>query len=154
MANANARREILEMVASGQITAAEAADLLKSSAPAAPEPPAPPKAEFPTPPPAPETFTAPKPAELPTAGNGGNGKKPSWFHVRVSDSNTGRTKVSVNIPLRLLKFGVRFGKKFAPEVEGLDWEDIQTMLNEGMEGGVLVDVQDEEDGEHVQIYVD
>lgn len=151
MANANARREILEMVANGQITAAEAADLLKSSTP---EPPEPPQAETPTPPPAPESFKAPKPAELPTMDDGGNGKKPSWFHVRVSDSKSGRTKVSVNIPLRLLKFGVRFGKKFAPEVEGLDWEDIQTMLNEGMEGGVLVDVQDEEDGEHVQIYVD
>jgi hypothetical protein len=154
MANTNARREILEMVASGQITAAEAADLLKSNAPPPPETPEPPQAEAPTPPPAPESFKAPKAAEAPNAGNGGNGKKPSWFHVRVSDSNTGRTKVSVNIPLRLLKFGVRFGQKFAPEVEGLDWDDIQTMLNEGMEGGVLVDVQDEEDGEHVQIYVD
>jgi hypothetical protein len=151
MANANARREILEMVANGQITAAEAAGLLKGNAPEAPEPP---KAEIPTPPPAPESFKAPKPVELPAAGNGGDGKKPSWFHVRVSDSKSGRTKVSVNIPLRLLRFGVRFGQKFAPEVEGLDWDDIQTMINEGMEGGILVDVQDEEDGEHVQIYVD
>jgi len=36
---------------------------------------------------------------------------------------------------------------------GLDWEEIHDMVA-NMESGVLVEVQDEEDREHVQIYVD
>jgi DNA-binding transcriptional ArsR family regulator len=134
------RKEILELLANGKITADEAAKLLSQAPPAVSEAPAPPA------PLAPPVFE--KAADPPVT----EGDKPSWLHVRVTDLATGQGKVTVNIPLRLLKFGLSVGSRFAPELEGMDWRELSSMMTE--EKGVLVDVQDEEDGEHVQIYVD
>ena len=128
------RKEILELLAKGKITADEAADLLtkapSATAVAAPEPPAPPKAK--------------------EAASGG---KPSWLHVRVKDASSGKNKVTVNVPLGMLKFGLKIGGRFSPELNGLEWDEIQEMMDE-MDSGLLVDVQDDEGGEHVQVFVD
>lgn len=132
------RTEILQLLANGKITADEAAELLSASSKA--------EAETPTPPPAPK---APEVVEKPTASNG---QKPKWLHVQVNDLATGKSKVKVNVPLRMVKFGLSIGKRFAPELEGMDWDDLSRAMTE--DAGLLVDVQDDEDGEHVQIYVD
>lgn len=82
-----------------------------------------------------------------------NGKKATWLHVRVSDLNTGKRKVTVNIPLRLMKLGMRLGSAFAPELADIDIDELNTAFaDEGR--GVLVDVEDDEDGNHVQVYID
>lgn len=143
------RKDILQLLASGKITADEAADLLSQTAPAVPKEPtpsAPP--ELPAFEKAPDLPAFEKAPESPAA----KGEQPSWLHVRVTDMATGKGKVTVNIPLRLLKFGLSVGSRFAPELEGMDWRELSAMMTQ--EKGVLVDVQDEEDGEHVQIYVD
>lgn len=133
------RKEILELLANGKITADEAAELL--SQPAAPV--------------AEETAVPDvkllKEEEAIQARNGG--KKPGWLHVRVRDLESGRNKVTVNIPLGMVKFGMKIGGRFSPELNGLDWNELETMMND-MESGLLVDVQDEEGGEHVQVFVD
>jgi len=81
-----------------------------------------------------------------------NGDRPKWFHIRVSDLKTGKGKVTVNIPLGLVRAGFSIGSRFSPELGGMEWDELSTMLTR--EKGVLIDVRDEEDGEHVQIYVD
>ena len=129
------RKEILELLAKGKITADEAANLLTSPEPEAPEAPKVPIA----------------PSEPPAAK--GDGKTPTWLHVRVKDAKSGRNKVTVNIPIRMMQFGFKIGQRFSPELNDLDWNEISTMMQD-MESGVLVDVQDEEDGEHVQVYID
>ncbi len=128
------RTEILQLLADGKITADEAAELLSPTPQA--------EAETPTPPPTPEVVQ-----ETTTS----NSKKPKWLHVQVNDLATGKSKVKVNIPLRMVKFGLNMGKRFAPELDGMDWDDLSKVMTE--DAGVLVDVQDDEDGEHVQIYV-
>lgn len=122
------RKEILELLAAGQITADEAATLLKKTGH--------------------DTAVSPAPDIMTKSGN-----QPSWLHVRVRDMQSGRNKVTVNIPIRLVKFGMRIGRRFSPELEDLDWDEISSMITE-MDSGILVDVQDEEDGEHVQVYID
>jgi hypothetical protein len=76
-----------------------------------------------------------------------------WFRVRVTDLATGRTKVNVNLPLSLVKVGLRMGAHFAPEVEELDWDDLVAAIQEGA-AGKLVEVEDLEDGEKVEVYVE
>jgi hypothetical protein len=76
-----------------------------------------------------------------------------WFRVRVTDLETGRTKVNVNLPLSLIKVGMRMGAHFAPEVEDLDWDELMAAIQEGA-AGKLVEVEDMEDGEKVEVYVD
>lgn len=76
-----------------------------------------------------------------------------WLRIRVTDTVTGRSKASVQIPLGLIDAGMKIGAHFAPEVEGVDMSNVMAALRAGMTGKII-DVVDEEDGEHVEIYVE
>ncbi len=144
MTTAEERQEILAMVAGGKISAAEAADLLAAASTAGAGAPAEPPAKA-------NAIEIEEVVTEPYAEK--SGKKASWLHIRVSDLSTGKRKVTVNIPLRLMKLGLRLGGAFAPELQQIDVDEMsRTLESDGR--GVLVDVEDEEDGNHVQIYVD
>ena len=89
----------------------------------------------------------------PTANITDPGKSPAWLRVRVNNLDTGKSKVSVNIPVHMLKFGFTVASHFAPEMNGMNVGELQSMLAEG-ESGILVDVRDEDSNEHVQIYLE
>lgn len=76
-----------------------------------------------------------------------------WLRIRVTDTRTGRSKASVQIPLALVDAGLKIGAHFAPEVEGVDMSNVMEALRAGVTGKII-DVTDEEDGEHVEIYVE
>jgi hypothetical protein len=76
-----------------------------------------------------------------------------WLRIRVTDTRTGRSKASVQIPLALVDAGMKIGAHFAPEVEGVDMSNVMEALRAGVTGKII-DVVDEEDGEHVEIYVE
>jgi hypothetical protein len=78
---------------------------------------------------------------------------PRWLRIRVTDVRTGRSKASVQIPLALVDAGMKIGAHFAPEVEGVDMSNVMDAVRTGMTGKII-DVTDEEDGEHVEIYVE
>ena len=76
-----------------------------------------------------------------------------WLRVRVTDLVTGRSKATVQIPIALLDAGMKIGAHFAPEVEGVDMSTIMEALRSGMTGKI-VDVIDDADSEHVEIFVE
>ena len=76
-----------------------------------------------------------------------------WFRVRVSDTQTGKMKALVNLPSGLMDWGLRVGAQFAPEMEGLDLGELSEILRSGADGKI-VEVIDEEDGEHVEIFIE
>ena len=76
-----------------------------------------------------------------------------WLRVRVTNLETGKRKVSVNIPLNLMKWGVKFGSRFAPELEDFDLDELMADLDEHAEGR-LVEVEDEGDNQRVEIFID
>lgn len=78
---------------------------------------------------------------------------PKWFKVRVTDTITGRNKAIVSLPMALMDWGLRVGAQFAPEIGNLDLNELSEILNEGVDGKI-VDVLDEEDGEHVEIFIE
>ena len=78
---------------------------------------------------------------------------PRWLRIRVTDVHSGRSKASVQIPLDLVDAGMKIGAHFAPEVEGVDMNNVMQAVRAGMTGKII-DVMDEEDGEHVEIYVE
>jgi hypothetical protein len=78
---------------------------------------------------------------------------PRWLRIRVTDVRSGRSKASVQIPLALVDAGLKIGAHFAPEVEGVDMSNVMEAMRSGMTGKII-DVIDEEDGEHVEIYVE
>jgi hypothetical protein len=76
-----------------------------------------------------------------------------WFRVRVTDKKNDKVKVNVRLPLSLVGVGLRLGKKYSPEMEDLDVEEIFQAIQAG-EMGQIVDVEDEEAGDHVQVFVE
>jgi len=73
--------------------------------------------------------------------------------VRVTDLDTGKNKVNVNIPMGLVNVGMKMGARFAPNVEGLNFEEIMEAIRSGAQGKI-VDVVDDEDGERVEIFIE
>ncbi len=139
MATTEERMKILQMVQEGKITPEDAAQLLEainagSAANQARQvrmPPAAPGAE--------ETL--------------GLGRKPRFLRVRVTDTDTGRPRVNVRLPISMVSVGLKMGSKFAPQVEGLDAEQLMQIIESG-ELGQIVDVTDDEDGEHVEVFLE
>ncbi len=76
-----------------------------------------------------------------------------WLRVRVTDLNSGRAKATVQIPLSLIDAGMKIGAHFAPEINGVDMDQLMEALRSGMTGKII-DVTDDEDGEHVEIFVE
>jgi hypothetical protein len=76
-----------------------------------------------------------------------------YFHVHVTNLETGAEKVNVTIPMSLVKVGLRMAEKFAPEFEDIDMEELEELITSGVTGK-LVEVTDTGDGERVEIYVE
>ena len=137
------RMKILEMVASGQITADEGARLLDASgvkeAPQA----------------APEKVVEKKIEIFPGAEEDDvitTGKKPTRLRVKV-ESNNGKSRVNVNLPLTMMKFGLRMGGRFVDELK--DVEDEIDLLMEAINNevsGKIIEVDDE--NEHVEVFLE
>ncbi len=77
-----------------------------------------------------------------------------WFRVRVTDLRTGKSKANVKIPASLADLGMKMAARFAHTgVERLDMNELTAALKNGGEAK-LVDVEDEEKGEHVEVFVE
>lgn len=75
-----------------------------------------------------------------------------YMRVRVTDLSSGKTKVSVNLPLGLVDAGLNIASNFMPEMGADATEDIRTAIHEGLTGKI-VDVMDE-DNEHIEIFIE
>lgn len=128
MASSEERMKILKMIEEGKLSAEEGTKLLSALG-------------------GPRTPTPPRAPGMP--GPGG----PRWLRIRVTDTRTGRSKASVQIPLALVDAGMKIGAHYAPEVEGVNMSNVMEAIRSGVTGKII-DVTDEEDGEHVEIYVE
>jgi len=122
------KMQVLRMLQEGKITAEEASKLLSAL-------------DEGTPPPG------------KAAGDGKN----RWFRVRVTDMRTGKRKVNVNVPMGLVEIGARIGARFGErkgaDLGEVDLAELMNAVRSGAEGK-LVEVDDEESGEHVEVFVD
>jgi hypothetical protein len=73
------------------------------------------------------------------------------LRVRVTDMLTGKPKVSVNLPLGLVDAGMSIASQYAPDV---NFSQIADAIRSGQMEGKIVDVIDEEDGEHIEVFID
>lgn len=131
MASTEERMRILMMIQEGKISAAEGARLIEAL----------------------DDLSEPQPQKPPVSPGASSGKKPRYLRVLITDTDTGKARVNVRLPVSLINSGVRMGARFAPEIEGLNMEDLNAWLNSG-EVGQIVDVFDEEDGEHVEVFLE
>jgi hypothetical protein len=123
MASSEERMKILKMIDEGKITAEEGAKLLSALGE--------------------RHETSRKPPRSATGGK-------RWLRIRVTDTNTGKPKASVNLPLGLVDAGLNIASQYAP---GIASEELIDAINAGAEGKII-DVTDDEDGEHVEIFIE
>lgn len=123
MATSEERLKILNMLEEGKITAEEAAQLLNALG---------------------------KQERRKVASSG---SEPRWLRVRVTELDSDKTSVNVNLPINMVNVGLRMGARFLPEFEGLDLEELGEALRQGATGKVI-DVIDEEDRQHVEVYIE
>ncbi len=124
MATNEERLKILKMIDEGKITAEEGAKLLSALSE--------------------NRKTARRP---PLRGATGSAR---WLKVRVTDTMTGKAKATVTLPLGLADPGLNIASKYAPDVA---FDELVEAINAGAEGKII-DVYDEEDGEHVEIFIE
>jgi len=81
------------------------------------------------------------------------GDRPRWFRVRITDLKTGKNKVNINIPMALVNVGIKMGARFVPDTGEVDFDEIAEALRSGQQGKIL-DIEDEEDQERIEIFVE
>jgi len=95
-----------------------------------------------------------KGAKTPIPGNvETSANKPRFMRVHVTNLATGKSKVNVTVPFALVSWGLRVGAQYAPEIASMDLNSLEEALM-ATAGTKIVDVMDDEDGEHVEIYID
>jgi len=119
------RMQILKMIQNGQVSAEEGAKLLAA-------------------------LEGGQKSEMAANAAATQGK---FLRVRVTDMTTGRTKVNVNVPLALVNIGLKMGARFMPNLDSVDTDEIMQAIRSGMQGKI-VDVEDAEDGEKVEVYIE
>lgn len=124
MATVEERMKVLKLIEEGKISAEEGAKLLAALADS---------------------------RKTPTITLGGGGAR--MLRIRVTEVRTGKAKVSVNVPMSLVSTGIKMGARFAPGLEGEQLEALTEALKTG-QTGKIIDVTDEETGEHVEIFVE
>jgi hypothetical protein len=147
------RNEILEKLAASEISVDEATRLLQeASADSAPEAstetPGAGETEAPR-----SEATSDEPAKRGDPRWQNQKRKPRWLHVHVSNMQTQRDMVRVNIPIALVNAGLRLGSYFTDRIAPGAWDQVLESLDTG-ELNTLVEVEDVDSGEHVHIYVD
>jgi hypothetical protein len=172
MASSEERLHILKMIQEGKLTAEQGAQLIEALEEIAGAGPAGSPTGFPggtpgrspgghpgTPKPGPHPAEDAPPgvpawevARPETAGPGA-GRSSRWFRVRVTDVQTGKTRVNLRLPVHLVQAGLKMGARFSPEVQSLDPDQLMKFIKSG-EVGKLVDVVDDEDGEHVEVFIE
>ena len=125
MSTAEERVKILNMIAEGKIMAVEGAQLLKAL----------------------------QSGSGKTQTSATSAAEPRYLRVRVTSIDTGQVKANINIPMSLINVGLRMGARFAPDLEGLEFDEVMEAIRQGQRGKII-DVEDEEDGERVEIFVE
>ena len=128
------RMKILEMIASGQITAEEGSRLLDAGGVEEPAP-------------------AEKSASVAKQLESVDLSKMKGRRLRVKVVESSGTRVNVNLPLSLMEVGLKIGGRFVDELRDMDNE--MQMLLEAIQNdvhGKIVEVDDEDS--HVEVYIE
>jgi hypothetical protein len=87
---------------------------------------------------------------------GPGGRKNRFIKVRVYDRDSDTAKVNVTLPIALVKWGMNFAQDSATakfEGQEVDMRVVTEAIEKGITGKI-VDVDDEEKGKHVEIWLE
>lgn len=82
-----------------------------------------------------------------------------WLHVRIKNARSGKRNIALSFPLPLTfsAWVLRIARPYVPQLDNTAVDEAILALRDGMRKGddqpILIDVQDDEDGEQVMIYI-
>ena len=79
----------------------------------------------------------------------------SWVHIRVKNDRPGEHNVNISVPLDLGVVAVRVAEPFVPQMRNTGVDDVIVSMKNNVKKDqpLIIDVHDDEDGEHVQVIV-
>lgn len=137
MATSDERLRILRMIQEGKISAEEGLKLLGTLSQGSNQ----------------ASSSAARQTVKPPEPEPGSGHEAHYFRVRVTDTNTGRVRVNVRMPVSVVTAGLKLGARFSPQIEGMNMAQLAEAIRSG-EMGQIVDVYDDNDGEHVEVFLE
>ncbi|MBN1264834.1 MAG: hypothetical protein JXA25_05025 [Anaerolineales bacterium] len=82
-----------------------------------------------------------------------SGASPRWLRVKVTEVDSGKQQVNVNVPFEMIQIGLRMGARFVPEMDGVEIQELINAVQAGVTGKI-VDIIDDDDGKRVEVYVE
>ena len=78
-----------------------------------------------------------------------------WVHIRVKNNRPGEHNVNISVPLDLGVVAVRVAEPFVPQMRNSGIDDVIVSLKDNVQRDrpVIIDVNDDDDGEQVQVIV-
>lgn len=80
-------------------------------------------------------------------------RRGKFIRVKVTDTKTGKSRANIRVPINLLRVANKFGGKFNLDIDGVTIDEIQASISDG-NLGKIVDVYDDEEGEHVEVFIE
>jgi hypothetical protein len=82
-------------------------------------------------------------------------RRAAWLHLRISEGGRRKMGFSFPLPLTLTAWVVRIAQPFVPQLRETAVDDVIMALRDSAAHGepLFIDVEDEEDGERVEIYI-
>lgn len=82
-------------------------------------------------------------------------RRATWMHLRISEGGKRKIAFSFPLPLTLAAWVMRLAQPFVPQLQETGVDDLIIALRESTSQGepFFVDVQDDEDGERVELYI-
>jgi hypothetical protein len=78
-----------------------------------------------------------------------------WVHIRVKHKNPDDRDINLSVPLDLGVMTVRVAEPFVPQMRNTGVDDVIVSMKNNVQKDkpLIIDVNDDEDGEHVQVIV-
>jgi hypothetical protein len=78
-----------------------------------------------------------------------------WVHIRVKHKHPGDRDINLSVPLDLGVMTVRVAEPFVPQMKNTGVDDVIVSMKDNVKKDqpLIIDVNDDEDGEHVQVIV-
>ena len=79
----------------------------------------------------------------------------TWMHLRISEEGKRKMAFSFPVPLGLAAWAIRIAQPFVPQLRDTGVDEVILAVRESASKGepLFIDVQDDEDGERVELYL-
>jgi hypothetical protein len=79
----------------------------------------------------------------------------TWMHLRITEEGKRKMAFSFPLPLTLTAWAVRIAQPFVPQLQQTGVDDLILALRDSSSRGepIVIDVQDDQDGERVELFI-